>query len=604
MEDFSNKKRVIKIYRIDESHISLEPYRTKAEVVAKIMEDRGFHLQNIHTGEYPDFKFLCYFRQEPSPAKWKEFLFPITKKNRKDLDFQEDPICQAEDTYARFVLFIYNEKNIYAISGGVGSNIFSQYGDSLFGVEVLEYLIDPEDIKLKKLSDHDLVGIAFANSQFFRGEQPFNNRELGKIWNDVLTSIDSKTLNELLGIGITDNRNVIGCKASDSLQINESLSFEKFIDLIRHIEKLKDNPTRGTINKIRRIPKKNSKKDILDQVLLKNLYENYKNKNDSMYEICFFKEYEKYFQCEQQTLYFPRSVDSDFKRPFDRGVITRLQTFFELMPQKGLGLVNKDEFELIIMETRIRSHNAEGSDLEARFWNHLHSEVSYDGRNYFFFGGDWYEYDTDFIKHADEHASEVMKNRLLSSADLKKIGIPEIKWKYDEGGVLKSEGKYNLEYEDEGCWVLDDVKPDGIELCDVMHVKDDKLYLMHVKRGFSTSMRDLTLQVEVALKFLINERNNNTNLRKIRRIFDSAQRRKKPRKMHDLKMEDIESLFREKKIVFCMCILDDRKTKEKNLLNMSEFNSNIAKIAVSRLDSVVRQFNNVDLKVMQIWKDK
>ena len=43
---------------------------------------------------------------------------------------------------------------------------------------------------------------------------------------------------------------------------------------------------------------------------------------------------------------------------------------------------------------------------------------------------------------------------------------------------------------------------DGLELCDIMYYDDNNLYLIHVKYGFQSKIRELTNQITISARRL------------------------------------------------------------------------------------------------------
>lgn len=54
--------------------------------------------------------------------------------------------------------------------------------------------------------------------------------------------------------------------------------------------------------------------------------------------------------------------------------------------------------------------------------------------------------------------------------------------------------------------VFDTVTPENIEACDILKWDDEFVYVIHVKKGFDTSMRDLAAQVSITAKRIRNDR--------------------------------------------------------------------------------------------------
>ena len=151
-----------------------------------------------------------------------------------------------------------------------------------------------------------------------------------------------------------------------------------------------------------------------------------------------------------------------------------------------------------MQKVRLKSFNDENELLtDAPLIKHLHGEIYYDKKVYFYIDGEWYQIEEDFLKSLDNEWRNIVleaDNTLLFE-----------KWKLEE-----YENYYNQKYLNKPNFlVLDKVLVNGIELCDILNSDGKTTYLIHVKKGLNNTIRDLTLQIDIAARALKEARTSN-----------------------------------------------------------------------------------------------
>jgi hypothetical protein len=169
----------------------------------------------------------------------------------------------------------------------------------------------------------------------------------------------------------------------------------------------------------------------------------------------------------------------------------------------------------------------------------------------------------------------------------------------------QDENEYSAQYMGENnTIVLDRVTADNIELCDILSWDSQSVYLYHIKAEFGNKMRDLSGQISIAAHRLARDSENNF----VREIYGSLKAKKGPdpyfeavgKQANKISEQQFCELFNgSRKIVFVMSILDIRK--DRKLVEIEKFNSNIAKFSLQELAKRMRIFDDFQLEVAQIF---
>jgi len=155
--------------------------------------------------------------------------------------------------------------------------------------------------------------------------------------------------------------------------------------------------------------------------------------------------------------------------------------------------------------------------------------------------------------------------------------------------------------------VLDKITPENIELCDMLKWDNDNLYLIHVKSGFGNTMRDLCAQISISANRLVQDRKATPSKEFVKKVYQSLKNKNGGEGYYGLAgaqtnnmMEDEFLELFDKQKHFVLAILDT-STSERELQNIEEFNSNIAKFS---LDVLTKEMAGIgqNLQIGQIKK--
>lgn len=157
--------------------------------------------------------------------------------------------------------------------------------------------------------------------------------------------------------------------------------------------------------------------------------------------------------------------------------------------------------------------------------------------------------------------------------------------------------------------MLDTILVENIELCDLLHYTPDTLHLIHIKKGFKNSVRELANQVALAARRVINDRKSNYGYieeigKKLRAGKTSGSSLKQQMAAQTLPTKNLVELFQQKRdreIIFCLAFVDEAATPRILKDDLEKFDSNIAKYSLIALKREITGMG-FGFKVIQLPK--
>ena len=588
----SNPKMQIGIYKID-SDIELIGEGELFDKISSLIISGGYENQIIEANpENIELKLL--YKKEPRNPKWKTFLKEITK--------DQEPVSMPNKSSGEsFVLLIKKTSNnqIYAIAGGQGYFAIQDFIDQNFGMNIISRLIHKEDKIIKSTKEKSVMGGIIGATKYFRKTYNlFENDNFGKIYQELQTEINKEILIDKFGFSEIDLKKGTFCIAKSSFKIQKSITMEELFKIIEGCEFVLANFEPTPINNLEKLIKKKNISLIsnLQNELINQLWRRYKGRES--YEIDFdlcHKDFEKYLTASK---YMIRKGTSE--RNFLKGKIFEtldsVDSLFEAIKEIEQHPNNIDEFEKLFDSLKLYSYDTEDNILTYGWLkHHIHGDVEYEGKRYFYIDNTWYLIKDEFIDRLNEGCHSFIKkhkNNKITKA-----------WNYP----LESENDFNKKHiGDENVIVLDKVTPENIEACDLLHWENNKLYLFHVKAGFGNTMRDLCSQIIIAAnkiqQDLVTGKNYIKSLYKTLEGWNGSTSQyslEASSQTSTLSEDEFIKLF-DKNLVFVLAILDTAN-HTRDLENISEFRSNIAKFSLQELVKEMKGIE-MDFEIIQISK--
>jgi hypothetical protein len=160
-----------------------------------------------------------------------------------------------------------------------------------------------------------------------------------------------------------------------------------------------------------------------------------------------------------------------------------------------------------------------------------------------------------------------------------------------------------------GSLVLDTITEENIEACDLLLYSPEALYLVHVKRGFNNSMRELAAQVSLAARRIAQDSLSDYEFitaieAQARSGYKSESLRLKEIARQSFPAGGLVGLFKGRKlsrIVFCLAFADKSDQVRDIKTDLAKFESNMAKFSLLQLSQEVRKYG-FEFKVVQLRK--
>lgn len=150
-----------------------------------------------------------------------------------------------------------------------------------------------------------------------------------------------------------------------------------------------------------------------------------------------------------------------------------------------------------------------------------------------------------------------------------------------------------------GYIVIDTIISDGIELCDILYITDNEIFLIHVKHSFTAKVRELTNQILISARRL-SEAISSKNRAFFDEIFDKLIN--KGRSTNNLDKDEFYNLFETKEPVYVLATASHLTDDYSIIDNIQRYYSNIARFSLTTCAAEMRT-NYYDFKTFQIKRN-
>jgi uncharacterized protein (TIGR04141 family) len=550
------------------------------------LEKKGFTSQNVEENLSNNYTITLFYKKLSTESNWKDFIETIAQANQAIVN-------RVKCTRESFILFLINNvsNSIYAIAGGSGYASLTEFIDAEFGLNILSRLLSRESKSLRSTTEKNFFGGILGQIKYFRNDYNLlENDSFGSIYEELHSRLSSEEITEQFNIPQNERNSNYMCIAKDSFTIKRAIDFTELLNIVDKCEFLLTQPTVVTLNNYRKLTSSDSELiEKLDNFVIERIYSYYANDDEHIdINIC-HRNFEKYLSAESYILSFtlnnePQQIVTD--HPMSILNIIKAIRFFDPDLRPII-------FKRIINYCHLESNSDGESITYDLLRNHFNIEILYEEQTYFLFNRDWYQVSRAFLDKINDRCQYYITNNTLNDNTLEA-------WTEQE----MDENQYNAKYFfRQGFMVFDRITPQNIEMCDFLKYDETTVYLFHVKLGFDHSMRDLCNQVIVSAR-LINE-----DLKKdfgyIRLMYNSIKnyngkdpyRLRVKKQLNGITEDQFLSFFIHKAIVYILAVKD--RADNRNIQNIDEYNSNIAKFATQDLFSRMKDLG-VALKIYQI----
>lgn len=584
----------LKVFLINKNHFELKEKNNK-EIIEIITSNhkRSLHAEdadfdvvkpNLNNLIEEDFEFYTYcYNQTKTQDYWRLFL---PEELGKDQDFDVIEFS--------YVLFTIYKSNIYCSVGGSGFKVIQSYMDINFGIDFYQHFAKPsEDILLKVLTRGVAGNIAQKDNTFNYDQRISESLEYSEIPQKIKIVI-----REELKKGIFKNLKLDGDKdvmeIGSYFALRKKLNFEELKQLIKIIDEIrkdKSNYVQLTLfsrvedSKIISELDNDLMEKIANDVVLHNTPADLNQLNDDIIEMVNSRKLEKFYECDEFKVRFKKTWSKNDRIVNDRRNLYKECTnhIFQNIEDINDRFKIKGKFYDLNVIGLI---NGKDSTF-GTFYSHIICELTSKSKKYFRIDANWYYLDNRFLEQIKKDAISTYSENKLELDLLKK-------WK-----TGWDEDKYNLKHKKKGYYVLDKLIKDNIELCDILILKEKKIYFVHVKDGFNTQMRNLYIQIILSAKRLWNDLYNNTGSSYLVQTL-----KKYNKKYPDNKIDEksiLEGILKEEyKIEFVMAYRNYSYSGNTDIEKINLSQSNIAKYSLVQTVREMRNYRRFGIKVIDI----
>lgn len=492
-----------KIYKVNKNHRLLSSL-TETEDICKFIitnsrkaDNQNFELNEndyrFEIDENNNLKYFLYtFNSSEFESEWKEF-FPTTLISNSNFIQQK----------LSLVFFIEFENFLYIIIGGNSYRIILPFIDENFGIDLYSRILDPENDELISIKTRSITGKKAGSYTYYKDNfKLIDHIKFGTLPKEISVKLSNINNNnfDFLKNSVKEK---VQITVSNSIKFRRIVDFENLKTLIKEIkyfEEIEKNDYLTTYSKINEPVLIDSLTDILIGKIHNDI-PNIEHRRDDpntrfYYEFCHPKHIDKFYEADSYRLY--QKTDDTKYSLF--GQTNDKSKIYELVVQKALENygtnITFNQLKYFLFGVKIRSYKkgSKTQNSSGTFLMHLNTEVELSNHPYFYLDNNWYLLQDSFILDLNSQCKRVLKN-YKPPIDL----LPKT-W---DKNTLRKESEYNLLYKDETNYlVFDTISIDGIELCDILFYDESNIYLIHVKYGFDSSIRELYNQVILSARRL------------------------------------------------------------------------------------------------------
>jgi uncharacterized protein (TIGR04141 family) len=565
------------IYKIDNSY-SLENVQDgilkHLTINAKAYKERDVYLKEYNSK-------LIVIESDEKDSEWSGF-FPQEYVDDISLEYKMPSL----------VLLITTNSGVFAIVGGAFYKYILPFLNVSYGLNTYSRIMDPVSDQIISISTRGVTGLrAGMQEQFKDNYRIMDYIRFGKIPTEIKIKLSNHQAELFFSQFITNRSPQIILNISTGFNLNKKLSYNELGSLIEILEYLETQTANDFFSSYKEIVDKSLISSSLKPGLINKLYNIRKNIIDgkvSDFDLCYPNKIEDFYSADEYEIKLKKDQHKFdiIGRTSDKSEI--IQIILKYLSDNNLDS-NLASFSNVVYNIYILTYKNQKLILRTALIYHLNTELYLSGQGTFIYlDSKWYKLREIFIDEMNTRCSEILINNNLNNS------ILDEKWQLNSTGKRENEGTYNDKYLKENYLVLDRIIVDSIELADVIHIKDDTLFLCHVKYGFSTDMRELYSQIISSARRLKNDLKDEKNdyLNKIFLQLEAKERN------GGLNNEEFIELFNRGKIKYVMAITSHLANRDL-LTDIHHYSSNIAKLSLIQCFTEMRtEYYDLEIEII------
>lgn len=548
------------------------PFSKMEEIFAIIMSsDDNYELQKLKQDiDTKGFSVCLYFRgEEKYQSKLSSFCKTFVEDNQTAVTF----IPRS----ASSVLFVWNDKHIYAVTTGQGFRMIEEYSFPKFGLIVAS--IFDERFKITSLDSNAMSSLIHSTKTVYSNEVDFIDvNALDTIFKEITGRLkDTEQVKKLLNLKSDSKRKSLKVTAKNYVQFSSALNFDGLLHLLTIIDGYEFENYDDRFNIITPMKEKKNITEIKrnNDAVIKAIYAALPAGNDNPFDF-FNEDVIQYISANSYTIY-DAATGVEYANCDD---ITNINVIRDAYRSFLNGRTDSlTMFHAFASSVYVRTKNEDSIITDGSLLNHVSGEIQVEGSNFFIFYGRYYRLGESYTTRLNDSLSGKLRNEFYTS---------EIATKWELG---HDENWFNKEVSEKEDYIhLHRITPDYIEFADLMKYENDVVTLVHVKDGFNNDMRALDRQVELSIAKIMDIKHYN-NDSYFRELYQKSSASKIGKKINSVfpSIDEFLACMKDKTIRYVIAI----RPKNKDLLKNE---SNIAKHCLNAL--ILRCFEQgIELRI-------
>lgn len=585
--------QIVKIYRINKDYYRFQECKSNTSILkiaVKIINGKRpvndrVKFEDLSTFEENGQKYYLFVhKHKEKKSDWFTF-FPASLTSNWDFNQQHISI----------ILFIDNGIDIFIVIGGNGFQQVVKIIDHTFGLRLLSKVISPNEDKILSINTRGVTGTRSGLSEQYRDEiRVADFAKFGKLPTEAHLTLSQKITDEYFSFLKSKPNEKIKIHVGKSFKVKKSLTFDELKQLITELGFIMELEEQEYLSSF--IQESNPKLIIenFQPLLINAIFNDFANKkrNNTNYTQSFkfdFCNPNKIIEFYSADRYVITEKSGDSYKPFAE--TNNKSEIYNLVLQRLIsefpGETKLFDFQVFIQGLRVLAYQDGKFSCSSSFLFHFTSEFSLGSQTVFLVDNKWYRLKNSFLKELNAECLSTLKRNKLSS------GIFNLQYNLGE-----TEYEYNLKYHDQdNYYVFDTITPQGIEMCDVLFTSEETTYLIHVKKGFDNSMRELTNQITLSARRLTTELKSEGS-EYLNKLWESYSE-KYPDKSK-IGFDEFLTFF-DKKIVYVLAFISQRVDNANIIDSFDRYRSNIAKYSLLECGIDLQEYR-YELNICQIMK--
>ena len=465
-----------------------------AEIVSAIINSISSIVSRKKGSEQQKFQHRgikgIIFKTVHNPA-WDEVAKQLLASN--ELEKEETSSDFLQNTNVSYVFLCQEQLNVYACTGGYGSNYISKFIVKNFGLYLLPKLIERDNQVVKGVIQNVLVGNQASTNKVNRNSTSVSTeQDMSGIFRQLTVEAD-RTVAEDIGVVFDEeesDKKKINIVNKDSLVIRRSLSLPELRVVLHTICEIEKKEDAFALNYMVLARKKGLKNSDLNEKMVSDFAA-----LDASRFILVGDDYEQYYSNATRYIIINGQDGTELLSVDEPIMVDHVLSL--LVDDKGKITKGAIKAALKTWQITTEDHSGATTLFPISIADALQGFVEYgeDKIPCYLFNGNWFVFDPQYDKLLSKEFQELYdKNDTTTSSIISKWNLSH---------SASSEDEYNEWLAKQGDVIVAHKALMGyVEIADAIFWEDDTVYFLHNKTEFNgIGTRDLTNQILAASEY-------------------------------------------------------------------------------------------------------